>query len=151
MAFAGLAAASVAAPIGISDVGLGLIDPESPSGELLRNWSLPLTCFAGSVLGGLLAVIMADKDRPKTFRSEGIIWLGSSLTALLFGPALCQAIPYFGFKLTADNVLAVSGLMGFLAWPAMAIVQTYGPDRIKDWLGTPFKKKGPQEPEEASE
>jgi hypothetical protein len=125
MTMAGMAAAAAA-------VNIAALEDEG----LLIGWSLPLTCFAGSVLGGLLAVIMAPPNRQKTMRSEGLLWLGSTVTAVLFGPAICQFLPKIGFVINADNVLGVAGVIGFLAWPLMAAVQSYGPARLREWLSS---------------
>ena len=128
--------ATVTLPMVVSGAAAALA-LEAGQGILPQEWSLPLTCLAGACMGGVMAVVMVPTPEPRTVRGEGVRWLGATLTATILGPAACQWLP----AVNADNVLALSGLIGFLAWPITAVIQRVGPEWFSRWI----EKKGPKE------
>jgi hypothetical protein len=117
-------------PMIVAGVAAGAAANAVPNGILPAEWSLPLTCLAGSCLGGVLAIVMVEPKTPRTIRGEGVRWIGATTTATVVGPAACQWLP----AVNADNVLALSAFIGFLAWPIMASIQKFGPEWFSEWL-----------------
>ncbi|MGL4513813.1 MAG: hypothetical protein ACRCT8_12040 [Lacipirellulaceae bacterium] len=120
---------AITAPMIVAGAAAG-IAARGGEGILPADWSLPLTCLAGACMGGVLAVVMVPTSEPRTVRGEGVRWLGAATTATVIGPAACQWLP----AVNADNVLALSGLLGFMAWPLMTMMHKAGPAWFRAWL-----------------
>lgn len=104
-------------------------------------------CLAGGIGGGILSVLLFPKT---TLRSTAAKWIVSTISAGIFGPAICQ---FYGLQADVWYALAVNGAIGLFAWSTLFVIMPLAPDVAryfaKRWFPSAFRHEDEEEEEEA--